>query len=100
MEAKIVIKISDIVSNLNEDELFELCDRYGIKTSNFFKTVSKGIYKNNLKKKIIASAGNKESINRATFTKHFVPLLSEETIIKIYPQYKEYIKKIHLFMRF
>ena len=94
MEEKIEIKISDIVSKLNDDELKTLCDEYGVNTANFDRLLSKGIYKNNLKKKIIKAVGGKEAINRHTFSKYFVPKLTNETITKIYPQYNDYITHI------
>ena len=93
MDKKIEIKISDIVNKLNDDELKRLCNEYDINTASFDRSTSKGIYKNNLKKKII-KAFNIEVINRPTFIKYFVPSLSIETITNIYPQYNEYIKHI------
>ena len=92
-QEKIVIKISDIVNKLNNVELKALCDEYEINTANFSNN-TKGIYKNNLKKKIIRAVGGKEAINRHTFSKYFVPKLTNETITKIYPQYNEYITHI------
>ena len=69
MEEKIVIKISDIVNKLNNVELKALCDEYEINTASFSNN-TKGIYKNNLKKKIIKAVGGKEAINRHTFSKY------------------------------
>ena len=92
MEEKNSILISNIIKHINDDELKTLCDRYSINTDNFYRSLSKGIYKNNLKKRITQAAGNKDVINRAQYVKNFVPLLSDETNNKIFPGYKDYIK--------
>ena len=46
------------MSKLNDDELKTLCDEYRVNTANFDRILSKGIYKNNLKKKIIKAFNN------------------------------------------
>ena len=87
MEEKIVIKISDIVNKLNNVELKALCDEYEINTANFSNN-TKGIYKNNLKKKIIRAVGGKEAINRHTFSKYFVPKLMNTLTSLLAPQFR------------
>ena len=92
MEGEIKIKISDIVNNLNPNELFTLYADNNLNVSFHKSSKGIGLYRRNLKNRIIKAFD--DEINLKSFIENFVPKLSKETILKIYPQYDEYINVI------
>ena len=75
MEGEIKIEISDIINNLNDDELFVLCEEYKLDvTPTKFPNIL-DLYRKRLKIKI-SKAFDKE-INLKSFIENFVSKLSK-----------------------
>ena len=91
--SQVRIPLYKITDSLNKEELKAFCESYNMNTSNFNSVRSLNMYRRNLLTKIWKERSEESDIDLSTFINKFIPRLSHESIIKIYPEYDNYIKQ-------
>ena len=91
--SQVRIPLYKITDSLNKEELKSFCESYNMNTSNFNSARSLNMYRRNLLTKIWKERSEESDIDLSTFINKFIPRLSHESIIKIYPEYDNYIKQ-------